>query len=125
MTDKLMIGWWRYMLRVPAPLWEKQIAKAKKRFEKENRFISHDHRVVHHFVVRELPRAGGPLSPDFIADRLGLPVGRIRAVLDDLEKHMTFLFRNDQGEVVWAYPVTVVQTPHHVMFQTGEQLYAA
>jgi len=38
---------------------------------------------------------------------------------------MTFLFRNKEGEVVWAYPVTVDKTPHHLTFSTGEQLYAA
>ena len=27
--------------------------------------------------------------------------------------------------VAWAYPVTVDTTPHHVSFDTGEQLYAA
>ncbi|OGO41196.1 MAG: hypothetical protein A2Z04_05735 [Chloroflexi bacterium RBG_16_57_9] len=27
--------------------------------------------------------------------------------------------------VVWAYPVTVARTPHHLTFSTGEQVYAA
>jgi hypothetical protein len=38
---------------------------------------------------------------------------------------MTFLFRNEQGSVTWAYPVTVDQTPHRVTFSSGEQVYAA
>ena len=38
---------------------------------------------------------------------------------------MTFLFRDNHGRVVWAYPVTVEKTPHHVRFDTGEELYAA
>jgi hypothetical protein len=38
---------------------------------------------------------------------------------------MTFLFRNEQGAVAWAYPVTVDRTPHYVTFSTGEQVYAA
>ncbi len=46
-------------------------------------------------------------------------------VLDDLEKHMTFLFRNKGGEVTWAYPVTVDKTPNHLTFSSGEQIYAA
>jgi hypothetical protein len=46
-------------------------------------------------------------------------------ILNDLEKHMNFLFRNRQGEVTWAYPVTVEKTPHHLTFSTGEQIYAA
>ena len=38
---------------------------------------------------------------------------------------MTFLFRNSQGAVTWAYPVTVEPTPHRVAFSTGEEVYAA
>jgi len=125
MKNKLMIGFWKCMLNVPSFLWEKQIFKAKKKFKTEFSFMSEEHRLVHHFVVRELPYAGKPLSADFVANKLALAVGRVNAILDDLEKHMTFLFRNGQGDVVWTYPVTVEKTPHHVTFNTGEQLYAA
>ncbi len=125
MKDKLMLGLWRYMLKVPPFLWEKQISKAKMRFEAENSFMTTEHGLVHHFVVRELPYAGKPLSPEFVANRLNLSVSRVKTILDDLEKRMTFLFRNKKGEVVWAYPVTVDKTPHHLTFSAGEQLYAA
>jgi hypothetical protein len=56
---------------------------------------------------------------------LNIPLVRVAAILDDLETHMTFLFRNARGAIEWAYPVTVAPTPHRVTFQTGEQLYAA
>ena len=125
MKDKLMLGLWRYMLKVPSSLWEKQISKAEKRFAAENSFMSEEHGLVHHFVVRELPYAGKPLSPEFVANRLNLSISRVKVILDDLEKRLTFLFRNRKGEVVWAYPVTVDKTPHHLTFSTGEQLYAA
>ncbi len=125
MKDKLVLGLWRYMLKVPPFLWEKQISRAKKKFESENRFLTKEHSVVHHFVVRELPRAGKPLPPEFIADSLNLSIRRVNAILGELEKHMTFLFRNRSGEVTWAYPVTVDKTPHHLTSSTGEQLYAA
>jgi hypothetical protein len=120
-----MMGLWRYIFNVPPFLWEKQIARATKKFEKEHSFMTQSHRLVHHFVVRELPRTGRPMGPAYIAKSLNLPVDQVNAVLDDLETHMTFLFRNEQREVVWAYPVTVEKTPHHVTFQTGETLYAA
>jgi len=76
-------------------------------------------------VVRELPRIGEPLLPVWVARSLNLPVARVTEILDDLEKHMTFLFRNEQGAVTWAYPVTLDRTPHHLTFNTGEQVYAA
>jgi hypothetical protein len=125
MKDKLMLGLWRYMLKVPPFLWEKQISKAKRKFEAENSFMSKEHGSVHHFAVRELPYAGKPLSQEYIANKLNLPINRVKAILDDLEKRMTFLFRNREGEVVWAYPVTVDKTSHHLTFSTGEQLSAA
>lgn len=125
MKNKLMMGLWRYMLSVPPFLWEKQIAKGKKKYSDHLAFMSEEHRLVHHFSVRELPIAGKPLSPEFISTALNIPIERIIAILDDLESHMTFIFRNAQGDIEWAYPVTVEKTPHHVTFHTGEQLYAA
>ena len=120
-----MSGIWHYMLTIPSFLWEKQILKAKKRIEAELDFMSDEHRLVHRCVVRELPRVGEPLSPEFVANKLDLPTDRVKSILNELEEHMTFLFRNSEGAVVWAYPVTVEETPHHVAFSTGEQVYAA
>ena len=125
MKNRLMSGVWRYMLSVPPFLWEKQVLKSRKRIEAALGFMSEEHRSVHHCAVRELPVVGEPLTPEFIADKLNLPLERVKDILDDLEKHMTFLFRNPAGAVVWAYPVTAEQTPHHVTFSTGEKLYAA
>lgn len=125
MKNKLMMGLWRYILNVPSFLWEKQIAMATKKFEKNQGFMTANHRSVHHFVVRELPRAGQPMETGYIAKSLNLPEEQVKAILDDLEIHMTFLFRNKHREVAWAYPVTVEKTPHHVTFNTGETLYAA
>ena len=125
MKNKLMLGLWRYIINIPPFLWQKQIAKGKKRFEKVYGSLSDEYRMIHHFVVRELPYIGKPLSPKLIANRLGLSDNRVKDALDHLEKRMTFLYRNKNGEVVWAYPVTVDKTPHRITFSTGEQLYAA
>ncbi len=125
MKNKLMMGLWKYMINVPPFLWEKQIAKGKKKYADHLAFMSGEHRLVHHFVVRELPFAGKPLPPEFIANALQIPVERTITILDDLESHMTFIFRNADGAVAWAYPVTVEKTPHEVTFHTGERLYAA
>ena len=125
MRKKLMLGLWRYIINVPPFLWEKQISKMKRKLQTEYSSLSREHHSVHHFVVRELPYVGKPLSPELVADKLHIPVDGVRTILDDLEKGMTFLFRNNNGEVVWAYPVTVDKTPHHLSFSTGEELYAA
>ncbi len=125
MKNRLMSGVWRYMLSVPPFLWEKQVLRSSRKIEAALGFMSRDHRAVHHCVVRELPRVGRPLSPEEVAERVGLPPERVTAILEDLEEHMTFLFRNRDGAVVWAYPVTVDRTPHRLTFSTGEELYAA
>jgi hypothetical protein len=125
MKDKLMLGMWRYMLSVPPFLLEKKRAKGKKKIEANLGFMTREHRLVHHFAVRQLPCSDEPLGPMSIARALDMPLDRVNVILNDLEAHRTFLFRNDRGEVVWAYPVTIEKTPHHITFDTGEQVYAA
>jgi hypothetical protein len=123
--NKLMLGIWGHMVSVPPILWEREVEKSRKKIEAEMDFMSPDHRRVHHCAVRELPRAGKPMPPESVASELDLPIDRANQILDELEKRMTFLFRNEEGAVVWAYPVTVDKTPHHLAFSTGEQLYGA
>jgi hypothetical protein len=125
MNIHLMKGFWRYMINVPPSLWKKEVAKHERKVKAKLAFMSNDHRRVHHWVVKELPTAGKPLSPKTISEKLDLPGNRVAVVLDDLEKNMTFLFRNADGHVIWAYPVTVEKTPHHLTFSSGEQIYAA
>jgi hypothetical protein len=120
MDDSLLLGLWRYMLPIPHLTWQKQ-AHGNAQLD----FMSEEHHRVRNFVVKELPRVGTPLSPEFIAQELGMPFTQVTGILEELERHMTFLFRNEHGAVAWAYPVTVEHTPHHVTFSTGEQVYAA
>ncbi len=125
MANQLMSGFWRLMLSVPPFLWEAQITQARRKIQAGMGFMSPAHRRVHHYAVRELPRWGRPLPPGAVAAGVDLPENTVRRLLDDLEAHMTFLFRNPAGEVTWAYPVTVEPTPHALAFSTGEQLHAA
>ena len=120
MDDSLLLGLWRYMLPIPRPIWQSQV-----RGDAKLDFMSEEHHDVRDFVVTELPRVGGPLTPEFIAQELSLSLPQVAGILDNLEEHLTFLFRNEQGAVAWAYPVTVEQTPHRVTLSTGEQAYAA
>jgi hypothetical protein len=113
------------MVPIPRALWKRMIIQEVRKAEKRLDFMTPEHRTVHHFVVRELPRVGGPLSPEFAAQGMNLPVERVTTILAELEDHMTFLFRDEQGAVTWAYPVTADETPHRVTFSTGEQVCAA
>ena len=125
MKNIIYLGIWRFMVPAPESALHKHVADGEEHDSNDLAFMTAEHHRVRNFVVSELPKAGVPLPPDLIASRLNLPVESVVALLDDLEKHMTFLFRNPQGAVEWAYPVTVARTPHKVTFSSGEKLYAA
>jgi hypothetical protein len=125
MRDALLLGQGRHLIPIPRLMWQEHVSKAGHDTKAALSFMSEEHHLVRNFAVVELPRVGEPLWPDYIAGRLNLSVARVIGILDDLEKHMTFLFRNEQGAVTWAYPVTIDRTPHHLTFGTGEQVYAA
>ena len=113
------------LIEEPEATWKEHLARAPEEFEKILRFMSEDHHRVRYHVVEELPRSGGPLAPGAIARSLGLPEGRVEAILQELEKNLFFLVRDEDGAVSWAFPVTVTETPHHLHFSTGERLDAA
>jgi hypothetical protein len=87
--------------------------------------LDDEQRRVHHFVVRDLPRLAEPMPPEHIADALDMDVNRVIEIVDALERRLIFLSRSGGRDVVWAYPVTVADTPHWMAFSTGERLNAA
>jgi hypothetical protein len=112
------------MVPIPRTVWRRAIEANARTARAGLGFMSDDHHRVRDYVVRELPRAGVPLAPESIAPALGLALPHVTAILDELEKHLTFLFRNARGEVTWAYPVTVDATPHRAHLSTGEDAYS-
>jgi len=125
MSETILIGQGLQITEFPRDEWEQGLSGIAPIVEAELEFMSEEHHRVRNFVVKELPHAGQPLSPELIARELDLTIDRIKAILDELETHLMFLFRNEQGAVNWAYPVTVDRTPHHLTFSTGELLHAA
>ena len=125
MSGTILMGRGRQIIKIPRREWEKHLARVPQHSETRLGFMSEEHHLVRCFAVRELPRIGEPMQPEFISQKLKLPLARINAILDELEKNLFCLVRNGQGAVSWAYPVTADNTPHHLTFSTGEQLYAA
>ena len=126
MKNSILLGLGRYMIPIPGLIWPRLIARTtQKETARLASVRSEAPGLVHHFVVREIPRVGKALTPEFIGQQLNMSIDRVKAVLDELEKKRPCLFRNEQGAVVWAYPVTATKTPHHLTFSTGEQGYAA
>ena len=125
MSETVLMGKGRDVVAIPREEWERGLAESAPFFEKHLSFMTKDHHRVRNFVVVQVMKLQEPLTPEFIARELGMTVDCVIPILDDLEKHLTFLFRNEQGAVVWAYPVTVEKTPHSIKLDTGEQFYAA
>ncbi len=125
MKDTLLLGLGRFMISIPGWIYWRTISREGAKAAAGLRAMSEDHRRVRSFVVGELRVVGKPIPPQHVAERLDLPVARVGEILDDLDRSLTFLVRNPQGEVTWAYPVTVDRTPHALAFPAGEPLYAA
>jgi len=125
MKDRLLTGLGKYLVPVPSFLWKPKIVQKAKKAAALVGFMTPDHHRVRNFVVKTLAESGNPLSLGRIAMDLGLDLNRVSTIVDELERNKCFLFRNPEGEVAWAYPVTVEKTPHRAFFLTGEKAYAA
>jgi len=124
MKDRVLLGVGRRTIPIPHFVWPRLFAFNAGKVRESIKFMTADHHRVRDFAVTELARTGKPLSPDVIAERLALPPARIKEMLDQMERRMMFLVRNNDAHITWAYPVTADQTPHHARFDTGEEAYS-
>ena len=124
MKDSLLLGLGRHMIPIPRMVWERVVKARARKTHAGLGFMSEDHHRVRDFAVLELARSGAPLAPEKFAEALDLAVPRVVSILEELEEHLTFVFRGDQRVVTWAYPVTVDETPHRASFSTGEETYS-
>lgn len=125
MREVVLRGSGNSMTSITRGAWEAGLAEAPGEIADSLHFMTPDHHRVRYFVVQELVRTGSPLDPEFISSSLQLPLGPLRRILDELERNLFFLVRNDRGEVTWAFPVTAEPTPHRLEFSSGERLWAA
>ncbi|GAB4434596.1 MAG: hypothetical protein Kow0031_16340 [Anaerolineae bacterium] len=125
MSENVLLATGRELIRMPEEVWKQETLKAPEHVRPRLAFMTEAHHQVRYFVVRELPRYGRPIRPEEIGRALALPMARVDEILDDLERHLFFLWRNEHGAVEWAFPVTAASTAHHLTFSTGEHLDAA
>jgi hypothetical protein len=125
MDDTVLIGRADTIIGVPRADWEHELSLAPESISRRLEFMSGDHHLVRNFVVRELPRLGRPITLSEISDALHLAATRTKRIVEELEKNLFFLVRNNGAEVSWAFPVTAEETGHHLVFSTGERLDAA
>lgn len=125
MGEYILFGQDCQISEIPRQMWEGHFAGAPDHSKHRLSFMSEDHHRVRYFVVRELPTHGAPIEPEMISRALQLPLEQVGVILDQLEKNLVFLVRDEKGAVAWAFPVTVQPTPHRLEFSSGEQTYAA
>lgn len=125
MSETVLLGRGRQIAEIPRGMWEEHLVQVPEHTKTRLSFMSGDHHLVRNFVVSELPHIGVPIQPEVITQALQLSSARVNTILDELEKNLFFLARDDQGSVSWAYPVTAELTSHRLSFSTGERLYGA
>lgn len=125
MSKFVLLAQGNKLIELPEAVWQQQTLEAPNHIRSRLAFMTEDHHRVRYFVVRELPRLGRPILPAEIGRALDLPAARVDQILDELERNLFFLWRNEHGAVEWAYPVTAASTAHHLTYSTGERLDAA
>ncbi len=125
MSERILIGRGREITSIPRRQWETELSRLPSRMKARLSFMTRQHHRLRYFVVRELPRIGKPIRPEFISETLKLPLARVNEILRDLEANLFFLVRNKRGHVSWSFPVTADRTPHRLRFSTGQRIYAA
>lgn len=125
MTQTILIGRGTNIEELPRTEWEAQLQPASDGTEARLAFMSADHHRLRQMAVLDLARHVQPLAPRYFAEQLDLEEDRVVSLLDELERNLFFLVRNDDGAVTWAFPVTVDRTPHRLTFSTGERLHGA
>lgn len=123
--SRVLVGLKRYMVPIPWFVFTRVLPRNLRKAKRALGGLDDEHRRVHDFVVRELPRLAAPMPPEYIADGLEMEEPRVSGILDELERRLLFVFRPGGREVVWAYPVTAEPTPHRLAFSSGERLWAA
>ena len=125
MDGKILIGRGQQILEMPEDAWKKELAQIPEHSQDRLAFMTEAYQRVRYFAVKELADRQEPLKPEYIAEKLRLSLETVQGILEELERKLFFLVRNEQGALVWAYPVTVEPTPHRLKFSSGEQLYGA
>lgn len=125
MIEQILIGKGESIHQMPRPDWERDLREYLAQPNERLEFMTEDHHRIRRMAVVDLARRGKPLAPEYFAEQLSLGLDRVDEMLDELERKLFFLVRDEEGAVSWAYPVTVDRTPHRLTFSTGERLHGA
>jgi len=122
---KAFMGIWRFMIPLPQFMIKIDVNNMANAICRKSADVSDEERKLHYFVVKSLSDTNEPVAPEYIAEQLGIPIDRVTAIVDKLERMKTFFYRYDCPGINWAYPVTAEDSGHKVTFNAGEQFNAA
>jgi len=125
MEEKILLGRDRGMIEIPQTTWKQELAQITQHSQTRLNFMTETHHQIRYFVVKEMAIRQKPIEPKLISEKLSIPLERVNFLLEELERKLFFLVRNEGGAVAWAYPITVETTPHNLSFASGERLYGA
>ena len=125
MEEKVLLGRDREIVEIPWATWKQDLAHIPQHSQARLSFMTDAHHQIRYFVVKEIVLRQKPIEPELISDELDIPLERVNFLLEELERKLFFLVRNEKGAVAWAYPVTVETTPHKLSFASGERLFGA
>jgi hypothetical protein len=125
MEEKILLGRDQKILEIPQAIWKQHLTQIPQHSQSRLNFMTDAHHQIRYFVVKEMAKRQKPIEPEFISEKLNMPLEQVKPILEELERKLFFLVRNEQGAVAWAYPVTVETTPHKLSFASGGRLYSA
>ena len=122
---KTFIGIWRFMIPVPQALLKNLPRKMADSVCRKTADVSEEERKVHRFVVMTMTDTNEPVTLEYIAEKLDMPLDRVKDIVDKLEEMKVFFYRYNSQGINWAYPVTAENSVYKMTFSTGEQCNAA
>ena len=122
---KAFIGIWRFMIPLPQAIVSRDITKTAGAICRKTADVSEEERELHRFVVRTVTDTNEPVPLGNIAQKLDMPLDRVKEIVGRLEQMKVFFYRYENPGINWAYPVTAEDTGHKLTFSTGEQCTAA
>ncbi len=125
MEQNILFGQGQKILEIPHATWKQHLTQIPQHSQSRLSFMTDAHHQIRYFVAKEMANTQKPIEPEFISDKLNMPIERVKSILEELERKLFFLVRNEKGAVAWAYPITVETTPHKLSFASGERLYGA
>jgi hypothetical protein len=125
MITYTLLGRGRELDTQPVAEWQSAVRRATGNMRQRLGFMTAEHHAVRNFAVTSLPRFNRPIPLTEVASHVRLPVSRVQAITEELERHLFFLVRDQAGDIAWTFLVTAERTPHEMQLSTGERVFGA